>query len=453
MKAQHLYKATGDKPKMRVLVDSDVVMELFINRSSFVEDAQDLLLSLADPEPVEVYVTDKCLRKIRLELGIKNKELGEQAASGVETMFNGRIINIDSDLKEQARKSPLRDFESAEEVACAIAMDFDAIITQNPSNFDGVNFPFWSIAEFLERIQLEKSLEKQYQHGKPFFQGSFARYTQLFMYDLFDEIDLLEHFKIYLHLDKCLHYPLVVDWVESQSLPSLDTPSLHTLEVVGIMKYNVRNSINTVMEFFQILQKEGYQGISYQKLQKKYNYSESKITNIIWDLQKFRMATTKSGRVNIEQSLIDSDNITIANYLAKFIRQHIVVKKIYNRVKPNEYLNRAYLKRLVREIDPNNQYKTKNIFCKQNKSTVYSLPLLFGEYAEENSIATKSAGNYISRMLGWLLFTGLLEQKNEEVFLIPIKEGKQKGKLLEENVIPQLDTSLKQLELFHDGYL
>ncbi len=78
---------------------------------------------------------------------------------------------------------------------------------------------------------------------------------------------------------------------------------------------------------------------------------------------------------------------------------------------------------------------------------------MFDEYSEKKSIATKSAGDYISRMLGWLLFTGLLENKNKEVILIPITEGKQKGKFLGENAIQQINTSLKQLELFQNSHL
>ncbi len=66
MKSSYLYKSTADNPRIRVLVDADVVLEIFINRSGFVEDIeklQQLLVTQKDSQWLEVYITSKCLRK------------------------------------------------------------------------------------------------------------------------------------------------------------------------------------------------------------------------------------------------------------------------------------------------------------------------------------------------------------------------------------------------------
>lgn len=136
-----------------------MVLELFINREGFVEDAEKLLMEVAQSQEIEVYVTDKCLKRIRLELGDTDDQLGEQAAYKVEAMLNGRIIQIDRSIREQARTFPLRDFDSAEELACATAMQLDAIVTQNSPNFDGATLTIWSVEDLLKRLQLEKNLE------------------------------------------------------------------------------------------------------------------------------------------------------------------------------------------------------------------------------------------------------------------------------------------------------
>jgi Npun R1517 len=144
---------------MRVLVDADVVLELFINRGRLVEEAEELLMNASHSQFLEVYTTDKCLKRVCSELGETDSDLSKQAVSYVEAIFNGRIITIDSILKQQARESPLRDFDSAIELACATAMHLDAIITQNPQNFEGSNLPIWLLADFLKHLH---SLENRF---------------------------------------------------------------------------------------------------------------------------------------------------------------------------------------------------------------------------------------------------------------------------------------------------
>jgi|GEM_PF-1048958 len=152
MKHPYLYQPIDNQPRVKVLVDADVLLELFINRSGFVEDVERLLTEIKKSPQIEVYTTDKCLKRIRIE-----DELGDDAVSFVEEILCGRVITIDSEIRVQARVSCLQDYDSAEELACANARKLDAIITQNPQNFDGSTLPIWSVANFLERVSLEKN--------------------------------------------------------------------------------------------------------------------------------------------------------------------------------------------------------------------------------------------------------------------------------------------------------
>jgi PIN domain len=171
MKHTYLDQSIDDEPRVKVLLDADVLLELFVNRSGFVEDIERLLAEIETSRQVEVYITDKCLKRIRIE-----DELGDEASSFVEEMVRGRVIKIDSDIRALARVSCLQDYDSAEELACANARNLDAIITQNPQNFDGSTLPIWSVADLLNRVLLEKSLEKacEYQDlQQGLFVGSF----------------------------------------------------------------------------------------------------------------------------------------------------------------------------------------------------------------------------------------------------------------------------------------
>lgn len=143
---------------MKILVDADVLLEFFINRHGFVEDVELLLLKNYESQHFELYITDKCLKRIRLEDGYTDTFTGTDLACELESRLNGYIIQIDSSIKEQARKLSLPDFDSAEELVCAKKMNIDAIVTQNPLNFQGANFPIWSASELLLRVGLEESL-------------------------------------------------------------------------------------------------------------------------------------------------------------------------------------------------------------------------------------------------------------------------------------------------------
>jgi hypothetical protein len=167
------YQAIDGEPIVKVLLDADVLLELFINRGGFVEDVERLLAEIDKSPKVEVYVTDKCLKRIRLE-----EELGERAALYVEKILRGRVIKISGSIRDEARTYCLRDFDSAEEVVCAKNEQLDAIVTLNPQNFDGTNnLLIWSVEDLFARLQLNKNWLIPYAEEKPVIVMLDACYT------------------------------------------------------------------------------------------------------------------------------------------------------------------------------------------------------------------------------------------------------------------------------------
>lgn len=151
--------STKGLPRMTVLLDADVILELFINRSGYVEDAERLLMEIEQSPQIEIYVTELCLKKISFYLTQPESNLAEDAIAGIKAMLNNRIISIDHSHIEQARRISIHDFDSAVELACATAMNFNAIVTQNPEKFTGAKLPVLSIKEWLKRQKLEKMFE------------------------------------------------------------------------------------------------------------------------------------------------------------------------------------------------------------------------------------------------------------------------------------------------------
>lgn len=227
--------------------------------------------------------------------------------------------------------------------------------------------------------------------------------------------------------------------LEEKDRPQSIQEWLNLLEVEGVLTYRIRNSIKTVLEVFKILQQEGSQGMSRQKLRIRANRSASTINNIICDLQNFYMVNSQEDLVIVQQQLLDSENIDLANYLAKTLNQHIVIQRIYQQFKPNQSISLGYLKTLISEVFFNKKQVNTKSMEDENQSYLPGLIAHLG--SDEKRINTKSVGDYISRMYEWLLFTGLLEKWSDGVFVIPVGEGKQKGKLEEE-------TNIHQLELF-----
>lgn len=179
MENPYLYQPIDDEPKVKVLADADVLLECFINRGRFIEDAERLLTEIEQSQQIEVYVTDKCLKRTQLQLGGK---LGEDAVLYVKKILHNRIIEISKSIREEARTCCLPDFDSAEEVVCAKTEQLNAIVTLNPKNFDGINdFMIWSVEELFARLQLNKNLLIQYEQKKTaiFMSGSFSFSTEI----------------------------------------------------------------------------------------------------------------------------------------------------------------------------------------------------------------------------------------------------------------------------------
>jgi hypothetical protein len=381
----------------KVLVDGNLLLEFCIVPNKDTKQ----LMEIWKSHQIELYLTDQCLEKIRFYAKKENIEYAEELISILENEL--RIITITNEFINKAKKLSLPNFESSIEIICAIDNQLDAIITGNRHNFNGTDFPIWS-AENLPSL---------------------------------------------LHLSKCLS--LEIDLSGSFYETDTGIPSFHSMEATGIMKYHIRHTIATVIAVFRLIEEEEYEGISRQKLQEKYNYrkgcnySLETINSIIWDLQNFHMVTIQSGKVVIQPYLLDLDNISIANHIAKFLNQHIVVQTIYKQTKNHKCFTRTYLQKMIMQLKETDK-EIKNPI-NNDKGEFISLPLGFNVYIENSSLANKSASDYISRMLGWLLFAGLLE-KNKATIIIPIKEGKQKGQLIEENSSEQIDSIHKQLDLF-----
>jgi predicted nucleic acid-binding protein len=143
---------------IRILVDADLILEALMNRNGFVGDITELL-DRVNPL-IQMHITDIGWQKIYAYASrLRNTKIAEIVIDWLQDKI--QICSIEQTIIQQARSSPLKDFESAVELACASYQELDAIVTHNQDDFaDAPNkFWVWSVAELRLRANLESQLQ------------------------------------------------------------------------------------------------------------------------------------------------------------------------------------------------------------------------------------------------------------------------------------------------------
>ncbi|GAX43986.1 hypothetical protein NIES4075_50010 [Tolypothrix sp. NIES-4075] len=143
---------------IRILVDADLILEALINRTEFIGNVRELL-DRVHPS-IQMYVTDVGWQKIYdYASRFRSTKIAEIVVDWLEDKI--QICCVDRTILQQARSSPLRDFESAVELACASYEELDAIVTHKHDDFaDASNkFWIWSVADLRLRANLENQLQ------------------------------------------------------------------------------------------------------------------------------------------------------------------------------------------------------------------------------------------------------------------------------------------------------
>lgn len=132
---------------MRVLIDTNVVLDFLQEREPFVEDAAKLFERI-DAGEIEGLIAAITITNIYY---IVRKAVGIDAAKDAVTQILSdlQICTVDREILEQAVTLSFRDFEDAVQYACAIAYSVDAIVTRDVSGFIGVEIPVKSPGEVV----------------------------------------------------------------------------------------------------------------------------------------------------------------------------------------------------------------------------------------------------------------------------------------------------------------
>lgn len=132
---------------MQALIDTNVVLDVLLNRAPFAQNSADVL-RLASGE-IREYVSASAITDIYY---IARKEIGDrtQAKNLLKRLLH--VVHVAA-LSEReivaALDSDWPDFEDAVQNAVAETEGFDAIVTRNPSDFAQSPLPVYSPQQFL----------------------------------------------------------------------------------------------------------------------------------------------------------------------------------------------------------------------------------------------------------------------------------------------------------------
>jgi len=137
---------------VRVLIDTNIVLDFLLQREPFFQDAE-LLFQAVDVGEVVGYVTATTLTDM-FYISRKHTRSIEQARQAVSaTLTVMMICPVDRAVLESAFNSGLPDFEDAVQIFSAAAQGLGAIATRDAQGFLSSPIPILSIQELLQQVR------------------------------------------------------------------------------------------------------------------------------------------------------------------------------------------------------------------------------------------------------------------------------------------------------------
>ena len=135
---------------MRVLFDTDVILDVLLDRPGFVEPATSLW-EASEEGRFDAYIS--AMTPVNV-FYIARKLKGAEAARKIagELLMAFRLCPLDHATLQAALPLPLGDYEDAVQLATALAGQMDAIVTRNLKDYKNAAFPMFSPVEFLARL-------------------------------------------------------------------------------------------------------------------------------------------------------------------------------------------------------------------------------------------------------------------------------------------------------------
>jgi predicted nucleic acid-binding protein len=135
---------------VKILIDTNVVLDLLLERKAFVEPAIAIFQQIEQGN-LEGYITTTTITNIFYI--IRKTEGREVAITAINRLLIGlQFCAVDRQTIETALSLELKDFEDSIQLACATRDRLDAIVTRDRQDFIGSTLPVYSPTELLNQI-------------------------------------------------------------------------------------------------------------------------------------------------------------------------------------------------------------------------------------------------------------------------------------------------------------
>ncbi len=139
---------------MKVLIDTNIMLDVILEREPFVEPATDLL-ALVEAGRIEGYIAATTITNIFYI--VRKLEGRDVALHAIARMLRGlTLCSVSFQVIQRALVLNLPDFEDGVQLACAVLENLDAVVTRDGNDFQGENFTVLSAASLVAQFISEE---------------------------------------------------------------------------------------------------------------------------------------------------------------------------------------------------------------------------------------------------------------------------------------------------------
>jgi predicted nucleic acid-binding protein len=131
----------------KLLVDTNIVIDLLSKRDGFFQEAQELF-TLADHKKVELFISALTFANTHYLLA-KHLKLDDARKTLIKFKVLVVVSPLDDKIVELALVSDFKDFEDAIQYHTALENGIDIIITRNKKDFKNSRLPIMTANEYL----------------------------------------------------------------------------------------------------------------------------------------------------------------------------------------------------------------------------------------------------------------------------------------------------------------
>ena len=137
---------------MKVLVDTNIIIDALQSRDGFLEDAREVILGVGD---YDGYITASSVTDIFYLQNryFQDKEKARENLEDLLEIFG--VLDVTGEDCRRALRGGMVDFEDAVLVEAAMRNGVDIIVTRNKKDFKGASIEVLAPREFLEGLNEE----------------------------------------------------------------------------------------------------------------------------------------------------------------------------------------------------------------------------------------------------------------------------------------------------------